>query len=73
MREGDVAGRCSVGRVWWCAMPRGFFWCDGFHTSVAQFCRFNQNTENMIPFHAIWGLCWHSLFLIFADECFKFP
>ena len=36
------------------------FWCSGFHTSAAEFCKFNQTAEKMIPFHVIWGLCWYN-------------
>ena len=39
MREGDVAARCSVGRVWWCAMARGFFlvrWVSHIRSGILQ-------------------------------------
>ena len=46
MREWDVAGRCCAGRGWWCAMAWiVFFGCYGFHTSAAEFCKFNQTAE----------------------------
>ena len=44
MREWDVAGRCCAGRGWCCAMA-WIFWCYGFHTSAAEFCK-----KKMAPF-----------------------
>ena len=43
MREWDVPGRCCAGRGWWCAMA--CFFCYGFHTSAAEFCKLNQTAE----------------------------
>ena len=56
MREWDLAGRCCAGRGWWCAMAR-IFGVTGFTRPQPNFA--NSDCGNkMIPFHAIWGLCW---------------
>ena len=57
MREGDVAGRCCVGRGWWCAMAC-VYGCDRFQTYAVEISEFNQVAEKI--FYAIWGLWWHN-------------
>ena len=71
MDEWDVAGRCCAGCGWWCAMA-WIFWCYGFHTSAAEFCKFNQTAEKIIAFHAIWGLCWYNFLVCHLNKLYIF-
>ena len=41
-----------VGVVLW----RGFFWCYGFHTSAAEFCKFNQTADKKCSHFMLLGV-----------------
>ena len=65
MREWDVAGRCCAGRGWWCAMA-WIFWCYWVSHIRSRILQFQSDcAKKMIPFHAIWGLCWYINMIIY--------